>query len=124
VQPTGVTAVSSAFAGGASWSPVADLFSLDHEAVSRFMSHKNGKPFTQKEQKVLARIILRHDAEIDKLWGIIQELKLELISAGVKVADAQKWQAAHVSCQKHGGLAEVQRQRLWNDLGLDEDDVA
>jgi len=74
----------------------------------------------QDEHKMLAKMTLMQAAEIERLWEIVYELKLDAIAAGRPVADAHQWQAGHAARQQHAGIEKMQRDRLWKALGLDD----
>jgi len=74
---------------------------------------------TQDEHKMLAKMTLMQAAEIERLWDIVYELKLDAIAAGRPISDAQRWLAGHAARQRHVGVEKRQRERLWKSLGLD-----
>ncbi len=74
---------------------------------------------TQDEHKMLAKMVLMQADEIEKLWNVIYELKLDAIAAGRPIADAKKWIAAHAERQSYAGVESKQRIKLWKTLGLD-----
>jgi hypothetical protein len=83
------------------------------------MAHKNGKIMTQDEHKMLAKMVLMQADELQRLWDIIYELKLDAISAGRPISDAHEWQAGHVARQQHAAVEKMQREKIWKSLGLD-----
>jgi hypothetical protein len=85
------------------------------------MAHKNGKVMTQEEHKMLAKMLLMQAAEIERLWDIVYELKLDAIAAGRPVPDASKWEEGNIARKRGVGIDQLQRDKLWKSLGLDDD---
>jgi hypothetical protein len=82
------------------------------------MAHKNCKTMTQDEHKMLAKMTLMQSAEMERLWDIIFEPKLDSIATALPISDAQQWLAGHVARQQHADVRKNQRENPWKSLGL------
>ena len=75
---------------------------------------------TQDDHKTLARMLLLQAAELERLWDIVYELKLDAIDAGRPVPDAAQWKKGARVRKEHACIEKMQRDRLWKSLGLDD----
>jgi hypothetical protein len=82
------------------------------------MAHKNGKMMSQEELKMLAELLIQHDEEIERLWDVIYELKLDVIASGRQLSDAKAWKDGYVARKQGASIPKMQREKLRKSLGL------